>query len=85
MAHDFVELVRSRRLELHLSYQTLAAASVDPVSGAKASTGWLHRLETGAPIIPPSLRLKGHETDYSASCGGWVKREPKPVPGKPKK
>ncbi|MEU5091706.1 hypothetical protein [Streptomyces sp. NPDC021356] len=30
-------------------------------------------------------RLKGHETTYSSSRGGWVKKEPKPVPGTPKK
>lgn len=27
-------------------------------------------------------RLKGHETTYQGSRGGWVKPEPKPVPGK---
>ncbi|WP_326780417.1 hypothetical protein OG481_09735 [Streptomyces longwoodensis] len=36
------------------------------------------------PISKDDPRLRGHETDYSASRGGWVKREQKPVPGKPK-
>lgn len=30
-------------------------------------------------------RLKGHETVYAGSRGGWVKPAPKPVPGTPKK
>lgn len=30
-------------------------------------------------------RLKGHETDYSSSRGGWIKTPAKPVPGTPKK
>lgn len=59
MASDLLELVRSRRVELGLSYQSLAAACVDPSSGTKASSGWLHRLETSAPVIPPSLELLG--------------------------
>jgi len=33
---------------------------------------------------PDDPRLKGHETDYSASRGGWIKPTPKPVPGTPK-
>jgi transcriptional regulator with XRE-family HTH domain len=59
MASELVELVRSRRLELGLSYQSLAAACVEPSSRTKASTGWLYRLETGAPVIPPSMELLG--------------------------
>lgn len=35
------------------------------------------------PIEPDDERLKGHETDYRASRGGWVKDEEKPVPGTP--
>ncbi|WPO70182.1 helix-turn-helix transcriptional regulator [Streptomyces sp. KN37] len=57
MTDEFTELVRSRRQELGLSYQALAAASVDPASGTKPSTGWLHRLETGLSVIPPSVEL----------------------------
>ncbi|GHH30165.1 hypothetical protein [Streptomyces rubradiris] len=34
---------------------------------------------------PTDPRLKGHETTYSSSRGGWVKRAEKPVPGTPKK
>ncbi|MGI3198428.1 hypothetical protein ACRJ4B_16050 [Streptomyces sp. GTA36] len=37
------------------------------------------------PIEPDDPRLKGHETTYQASRGGWMKKEPKPVPGTPKK
>ncbi|WP_280842472.1 hypothetical protein [Streptomyces achromogenes] len=37
------------------------------------------------PIEPDDPRLKEHETTYSSSRGGWVKRAEKPVPGKPKK
>lgn len=29
-------------------------------------------------------RLKGHETTYQASRGGWFKPADKPVPGTPK-
>ncbi|MGS2588079.1 hypothetical protein [Streptomyces hebeiensis] len=34
---------------------------------------------------PDDPRLRGHETTYSASRGGWVKPTPKPTPGTPKK
>ncbi|MER7967770.1 hypothetical protein ABTX35_01935 [Streptomyces sp. NPDC096080] len=38
------------------------------------------------PIKSTDPRLKGHETDYAASRGGWVKKTPTtPVPGTPKK
>jgi hypothetical protein len=33
---------------------------------------------------PSDPRLKGHETTYSSSRGGWVKPADKPVPGTPK-
>jgi hypothetical protein len=36
------------------------------------------------PIQPDDPRLKGHETDYRGSRGGWLKAEKKPVPGTPK-
>lgn len=36
------------------------------------------------PIKPDDPRLQGHETDYRASQGGWVKTPEKPVPGTPK-
>ena len=39
------------------------------------------RPPTPAPDDP---RLKGHETTYAASRGGWVKPAPKPTPGTPK-
>ncbi|MFE9309502.1 hypothetical protein ACIQCF_04580 [Streptomyces sp. NPDC088353] len=37
------------------------------------------------PIPADDPRLKGHETTYSSSRGGWVRPEPKPVPGTPQK
>jgi hypothetical protein len=37
------------------------------------------------PIKRTDPRLQGHETDYTGSQGGWVKRPPQPVPGTPKK
>ncbi|MEU7381535.1 hypothetical protein AB0A91_16335 [Streptomyces sp. NPDC042207] len=37
------------------------------------------------PIPADDPRLKGHETTYQASRGGWVKPEEKPVPGTPKR
>lgn len=37
------------------------------------------------PIGPDDPRLKGHETTYAGSRGGWVKKADKPVPGTPKK
>ncbi|ODA69530.1 hypothetical protein [Streptomyces sp. AVP053U2] len=39
----------------------------------------------GKPIKKDDPRLKGHETDYQGSRGGWLKPEKKPVPGTPKK
>jgi transcriptional regulator with XRE-family HTH domain len=57
MSSELLDLVRTRRLELGLSYAGLAAVSVDPASGAKPSAAWLHRLETSEPVIPPSRGL----------------------------
>ncbi|MFF7534889.1 hypothetical protein ACFZB2_38255 [Streptomyces bobili] len=37
------------------------------------------------PIKQDDPRLSGHETDYQASRGGWLKAAKKPTPGKPKK
>lgn len=34
---------------------------------------------------PDDPRLKGHETVYQPSRGGWFKPVDKPVPGTPKK
>lgn len=36
------------------------------------------------PPEPDDPRLKGHETTYQASRGGWVKKDEQPVPGTPK-
>lgn len=54
MADELRQLVAERRRELGLSFQSLAAASLDAGSGATVSSGWLHRLETGASVVPPS-------------------------------
>ncbi|MCX5253664.1 helix-turn-helix domain-containing protein [Streptomyces canus] len=54
MADELRRLVAERRQELGLGYQSLAAVCVDAVSGTTVSYGWLHRLETGAPVVPPS-------------------------------
>lgn len=56
-AAELARLVSARRKELGLSYQSLAAVSVDPNTATKASSGWLHRLETGEPVIAPSADL----------------------------
>lgn len=59
MASDLLELVKARRQELGLSYQSLAAVCVDPSTGAKALSSWLHRLETNRPVVPPSVEVLG--------------------------
>nr|WP_272919258.1 helix-turn-helix domain-containing protein [Streptomyces sp. SID8352] len=48
-------MVGSRRREVGLSYQSLAAACRETGGGAAVSSAWLHRLETGAPVNAPSL------------------------------
>jgi transcriptional regulator with XRE-family HTH domain len=57
MADELRQLVKARRQELRLSYTSLAAACVDGESGASVSVGWLHRLETGEPVIAPSVEV----------------------------
>jgi transcriptional regulator with XRE-family HTH domain len=57
MADALRELLKARRGELGLSYQSLAAACSGAGSGASVSTGWLHRLETGAPVVAPSAEV----------------------------
>ncbi|MFG3048122.1 hypothetical protein ACGFZR_24720 [Streptomyces sp. NPDC048241] len=37
------------------------------------------------PIEPDDPRLKGRETTYQPSRGGWFPVKDKPVPGTPKK
>lgn len=54
MADELRQLVKARRAELRLSYQSLAAACADAGSGGSVSSGWLHRLETGLPVVAPS-------------------------------
>ena len=57
MADELRQLMAERRQELGLGYQSLAAVCVDGVSGTTVSYGWLHRLETGAPVVPPSAEV----------------------------
>lgn len=59
MADELLQLVKARRGELGLSYHALAAASVDADSETTVSAGWLHRLETGAPVVAPSVEVLG--------------------------
>ncbi|MGA4896729.1 hypothetical protein ACPCAJ_02020 [Streptomyces griseoincarnatus] len=54
MADELRQLVGKRRQELNLSYHSLAVACTAAETGATVSTGWLHRLERGAPIVAPS-------------------------------
>lgn len=51
---DLADLVRVRRAELGLSYESLGKLCVDPKSGTRVGGSWLHRLETGLPVRPPS-------------------------------
>lgn len=57
MADELRQLVAERRQKLGLGYQSLAAVCVDAESGTTVSSGWLHRLETGAPVVPPSVEV----------------------------
>lgn len=52
---DLADLVRERRAELKLSYVRLSKLCVDPLSDIVLGPSWLHRLETGLPVIPPEL------------------------------
>lgn len=52
------ELVKQRRAELSLSYVKLAQRCVDPETGDQVvKDSWLHRLETGEPVIAPDYRV----------------------------
>ena len=53
----FTDLVRDRRVELGLSYDSLARLCVDPDTGEQLlKSSWLHRLEKGQPTNAPSGR-----------------------------
>jgi transcriptional regulator with XRE-family HTH domain len=54
MADELRALLKVRRGELRLSYQSLAAACNEAGVGASVSAAWLHRLETGEAVIAPS-------------------------------
>ncbi|MDT0270295.1 helix-turn-helix transcriptional regulator [Streptomyces sp. DSM 44915] len=49
------DLVRDRRAALGISLAALEKRAVDPESGDGLKRSWLHRLETGEPVIPPQL------------------------------
>lgn len=53
--HELADVVRARRAELRLSYERLGDRCVDDRTGTRVSGSWLHRLETGLPVIPPQL------------------------------
>ncbi|MGW2116029.1 XRE family transcriptional regulator [Streptomyces zhihengii] len=50
---ELASLVSARRGQLNLSLANLSAAAVDPEGGTSVSSGWIHRLEKGHPVIPP--------------------------------
>ena len=51
------ELLKARRAELGLSYVKLAQRCVDPETGEQVvKDSWLHRLESGEPVIAPDYR-----------------------------
>lgn len=50
---EFADLIRARRAELGLSLAQFQERSVDPRTGTQVKSGWVHRLETGEPVIPP--------------------------------
>ncbi|MFE6689617.1 XRE family transcriptional regulator [Streptomyces sp. NPDC057743] len=52
---DLSDLVRDRRAELKVGLRTLADRCADPETGEQLKVGWLHRLETREPVIPPQL------------------------------
>lgn len=54
---QLADLVRAQRERLHLSYRSLAEACHDPESDTGVSSGWIHRLETGKPVVPPELAV----------------------------
>lgn len=52
------ELLKRRRAELGLSYVKLGQRCVDPETGDQVvKDSWLHRLETGEPVIAPDYRM----------------------------
>lgn len=51
------ELLKTRRAELGLSYVKLAQRCIDPETGEQVvKDSWLHRLESGEPVIAPDFR-----------------------------
>lgn len=51
----FRDLIRRRRAELNEGLSKFAEAAVDPVTGKQVTRGWIHRLETGEPVTPPTV------------------------------
>lgn len=52
---QFADLVRTRREELNEGLTAFAAKAVDPETGERVTRGWIHRLESGEPVIPPQV------------------------------
>ncbi|MFH8797093.1 helix-turn-helix domain-containing protein [Streptomyces sp. NPDC017941] len=53
--NQFRDLIRERRSALRLSLKDFAERAVDPVTGERVRSGWIHRLESGEPVTPPQL------------------------------
>ncbi|WP_093820502.1 helix-turn-helix domain-containing protein [Streptomyces sp. PpalLS-921] len=52
---EFADLIRERRAALGLSLSAFEKLAVDPKTGTRVKSGWVYRLETGEPVIPPRL------------------------------
>ncbi|MFJ6561893.1 helix-turn-helix domain-containing protein [Streptomyces sp. NPDC091412] len=52
---EFADLIKSRRAELRMGLDAFAARAVDPVTGVRVKRGWIYRLESGEPVIPPQV------------------------------
>lgn len=50
---QFADLVKTRREELGLSLAALSDAAIDPETNTRVTSAWIHRLETGKPVVPP--------------------------------
>ncbi|MCT2591085.1 hypothetical protein LHJ74_14405 [Streptomyces sp. N2-109] len=68
---QLADLVRSRKAEIGLSYDRLAARCIDPGTGEQTvKYSWLHRLASGQPVIPPQLpQLNGLAVGLDVDLG----------------
>lgn len=53
------DLVRDRRAALRISLVELEERAVDPESGKRVPSSWIHRLERGEAAAPGPDRLRG--------------------------